>query len=170
MIKYILTVILFSLSIYAPTVMSDENWNEYDTYKKVYKWLTYSIYVTVKYNCSINTIDVDTILALIQSESNGDPKALSKAGAIGLCQIMPVHWKHAPKELYSIYLNIRLGAAYYKWCLNYAKGDKKETLRFYNAGPFSDKYVYKNYITYCDVIIRNSRNTRNLVIPEVVIR
>jgi soluble lytic murein transglycosylase-like protein len=148
-------------------MVSEESWNLYDTYKQKYKWLSYSILVTAKYNCEINSIELDDVLALIQSESNGVVRAISSASAKGLMQIMNCHWKHAPEELYSIYLNIRLGTAYYKWCLDYANGNKREALRFYNAGPFSNKYVYKNYVAYCDVIIRNSNGTKNLKIKPV---
>ena len=157
------------MNLYSPTIASEEDWNGYNTYKKIYNWLTFSIYVTVKYNCEINKIDLNDYLALIKSESNGNPNAISSAGAKGLSQIMNCHW-NKPEELYSIYLNIRLGTAYYAWCLKYAKGDKREALRFYNAGPNSNKYVYRNYTAYCDVIIRNSNISKNLEIKKVEIK
>lgn len=170
MIKYILTILIFSLSIYLPTIASEEDWNGFNTYKLKYKWLTYSIFVTAKYNAEINDLLVDDVLAIIQSESNGVVKAISSASAKGLMQVMNCHWPHNPEELYSIYLNITLGTRYYKWCLVYAKFDKRETLRFYNAGPFSNKDTYRNYIAYCDVIIKNSKHTQKFIIPKVEVK
>lgn len=163
-------IAFFSLSIYIPVILDDEEWNGYKVYANQYKWLSYSIFVTTVYNSKINNIDFNDFLALIQSESNGDVYAISSSSARGLSQIMPVHRKHAPEELYDIYLNIKLGSAYYAWCLRYTNYDKREALRIYNSGPFSNKYVYRNYEKYCDVIINNSNNTKNLVIPRIVVK
>jgi soluble lytic murein transglycosylase-like protein len=170
MIKYILTIIFFSASIYIPTIASDEEWNAFDTYKTQYKWLTYSIFVTTTYNSNLNNIDFNDYLALIKSESDGNPKAISPVGARGLGQVMPCHWESDLNLLYSIYLNIKLGTKIYKDCLILAKGNKKEALRYYNAGPYSNKEKYKNYKTYCDVIINNSNTTKNLQVAKVEIK
>ena len=160
-------IVSFSLSIYSPTIASVEDWDLFYMYKHTYAWLTYSEMYIIKYNCKINNIDIDTILALIQSESNGNPKATSSANAKSLMQIMDCHWPHAPKELYDIGLNIKIGTSYYAWCLDYTHGNKIEALRVYNSGPFSNKYTYKGYENYCNKIIRNSNATKNLQIKPV---
>jgi soluble lytic murein transglycosylase-like protein len=170
MIKYILTIFFFTMSVYIPTIASVEGWDLYDTYKKQYKWLTYSIVVTADYNARLNDIRLDKVLALIHSESEGDRRAVSKAGARGLMQIMPCHWKGDLDLLFGIYLNIKLGTSYYKWCLDYAKGNEREALRFYNAGPFSNAKTYGNYKKYVDVILENSLITQNFKKSEVIIR
>jgi len=40
----------------------------------------------------------DILPFLIQAESNGNPNAVSKAGAVGLCQITPIVWKELCQE------------------------------------------------------------------------
>lgn len=83
--------------------------------------------VNLVYEMSIKypNIDVDLICATITHESGRtwDPKALSKAGAMGLMQIMPatgkwlaqfegIEWTNAEEILYDPVLNIRLGTRY----------------------------------------------------------
>jgi soluble lytic murein transglycosylase-like protein len=68
-------------------------------------------------------------------ESGYDAKAVSRKGAQGLMQLMPktaqrfgVHNVFDPVE------NIRGGALYLKWLLDYFNGDLKLALAGYNAG------------------------------------
>ena len=81
-------IAFFSLSIYIPVILDDEEWNGYKVYANQYKWLSYSIFVTTVYNSKINNIDFNDFLALIQSESNGDVFAISSSSARGLSQII----------------------------------------------------------------------------------
>jgi soluble lytic murein transglycosylase-like protein len=74
-------------------------------------------------------------LAVVQAESNFDPRARSAKNAQGLMQLMPktarrfgVHNALDPKD------NVRGGLAYLRWLLSYYRGSVKLTLAAYNAG------------------------------------
>ncbi len=76
------------------------------------------------------------LLAVMTVESNGDPRALSEKGAVGLMQLMPgtardmyVSDAWAPEQ------NIDGGARYLRILANQYDGDMVKTLAAYNAGP-----------------------------------
>lgn len=84
------------------------------------------------------------MLELIKAESDFDPKAVSKDGARGLCQLKPVTAKELSRELginfnkntlFDIEYNIRLGAYYLAKLLHYHNGDYHRALTAYNRGP-----------------------------------
>ncbi|HUZ04416.1 MAG TPA: lytic transglycosylase domain-containing protein [Acidobacteriaceae bacterium] len=87
-------------------------------------------------------IDVDLLASVIRAESNGNPHAVSRAGAQGLMQLMPgtaaglgVRDSFAPDQ------NIAGGTAYLDWLLTRYHDDPALALAAYNAGPEAvDKY------------------------------
>ena len=92
-----------------------------------------------KYN-----MDSALIMAVIEVESKFNPKAVSKAGAIGLMQIMPKTAKAVSRELkikkynkdslYNPGINIKIGTYYLKKLLLEFNNDIDLTLAAYNAG------------------------------------
>lgn len=92
-------------------------------------------------------LDADLLQALMREESALDPKALSWAGALGLCQLMPataaqvaaqLKLKHpSQNELLEPELNITLGSRYLSDLLIRARGIKQFALAGYNAGEGS---------------------------------
>lgn len=84
-----------------------------------------------------NFAGVDPYLAraIIQAESAFNYKARSKAGALGLMQLMP-----ATAERFGVVdpfdprQNISGGTKYLRWLLDYYKGDVTKTVAAYNAG------------------------------------
>lgn len=85
-------------------------------------------------------ISQDLIRALIQVESNFNPKAVSKAGAEGLMQLMPVHTAKQGIDPYDPDQNVKTGTGYLSRLL--AKyNDLELALAAYNAGEKNvDKY------------------------------
>ncbi|MCK4401698.1 lytic transglycosylase domain-containing protein [bacterium] len=92
-----------------------------------------------KYN-----MDPALIMAVIEIESKFDAKAVSKAGAIGLMQIMPKTAKSISHELnikkynkdslYNPEINIMIGTYYLKKLLQEFNNDIDLSLGAYNAG------------------------------------
>ncbi|GMU59963.1 MAG: hypothetical protein AMXMBFR34_17260 [Myxococcaceae bacterium] len=100
--------------------------------------------LVVTHAAAADGLDPDLLQALMREESALDPKALSWAGALGLCQLMPptaaeVAGKLKLKrpshaQLLEPDLNIRLGSRYLSDLLLRARGVKQFALAGYNAG------------------------------------
>lgn len=89
-------------------------------------------------------LDPALLAALVASESGGDPDAVSRVGARGLCQLMPATAAeearrigiadYAPERLNEPALNLRLGASYLARQLKSFRGQVPFALAAYNAG------------------------------------
>jgi len=75
------------------------------------------------------------IRAILQTESNYDPRAVSPAGAIGLMQLMPFTAERMlVQDIYDPRQNILGGARYLRILANQFNGDIHLTTAAYNAG------------------------------------
>lgn len=94
--------------------------------------------------CNNYEIDPFIVLAVIQTESNFTPKAVSSRGAIGLMQVMPTTGEYVAKDrgisytginsLYDPFVNVKLGIHYLSFLED--KFDTMENaLAAYNYGP-----------------------------------
>ena len=84
-----------------------------------------------KYN-----VEPAIIKAVITAESNWDPQAISKKGAIGLMQLMPSTAKEMKiTDPYDPEENIEAGTRYLRYLLDRFKEDLDLALAAYNAGP-----------------------------------
>jgi soluble lytic murein transglycosylase-like protein len=83
------------------------------------------------------------VLALIQVESKFDPYAVSKAGAVGLMQIMPFWLKLIGREhdsLVHAQTNLRMGCTILKYYLGKSHGDIRAALQRYNGATVGIDY------------------------------
>lgn len=91
-------------------------------------------------------LDPFLILAVARQESTFRPSLISRAGAVGVMQVMPAtaRWMvskdpELPRDAASRLLepehSIRLGAAYLRWMLNQFDGNLIYALAAYNGGP-----------------------------------
>ena len=80
-------------------------------------------------------VDADLIQAIIMAESQFNPGAISKKGAKGLMQLMPVTADALDvANIYSPEENIKAGVRHFRWLLDRFDGDLKRALAAYNAG------------------------------------
>ncbi|HAY84084.1 MAG TPA: hypothetical protein DCY42_03925 [Chloroflexi bacterium] len=77
-------------------------------------------------------LDPNLVATIMQIESCGDPQALSRAGAMGLFQVMPYHFS-AEEAPYSPNTNAKRGMAYLSQALNTYQ-DVRLAFAGYNGG------------------------------------
>lgn len=76
------------------------------------------------------------LMAVIKTESAGDPSAVSRAGAEGLMQLMPsTSLEYGVANPFDPAANVAGGARYLRTLLDRYRGDLKLALAAYNAGP-----------------------------------
>lgn len=100
-------------------------------------------------------LDPNLILAIIQTESNFNPRARSPKNAQGLMQLIPsTAARFGVRDRTDPVQNLHGGMAYMRWLLSFFQGDLQLSLAGYNAGERAvEKYLgvppyqeTKNYI------------------------
>lgn len=104
-------------------------------------------------------LDPQLVLAVVEAESNYNPKALSPKNAQGLMQLIPETAKRfGVADVWDPKQNLRGGMAYLRWLLDHFNGDVKLALAGYNAGeaavlryrgipPYDETQAYVKRIT-----------------------
>jgi soluble lytic murein transglycosylase-like protein len=82
-------------------------------------------------------VDPRLFLALVQTESAFRPAARSRAGAIGLTQLMPATARALGVNPYDPRQNLHGGARHLRSLLDRYRGDRRLALAAYNAGPLA---------------------------------
>jgi hypothetical protein len=81
-------------------------------------------------------LDVDLLASLVKAESGGDTRAVSRAGARGLMQLMPATAKDmGVADSFKPDENVRGGSAYLDQLLTFYNDNLSLALAAYNAGP-----------------------------------
>ena len=81
------------------------------------------------------SVSPQLLRAVIRVESAYQPNAVSRKGAIGLMQLMPATaQRFGVRNAFDPQQNVRGGALYLKWLLEYFHGDLRLALAAYNAG------------------------------------
>ncbi len=119
------------------------------------------------------------IRAIIKAESNFDPRAVSRAGAVGLMQLMPQTAVELDvRDLFDPEDNIGGGTKYLRQLLDRFRGNLPLALAAYNAGeqvvnryralpPIDEtrNYVRKVLSYYRTYLTRDSSVTRRVIVP-----
>jgi len=89
-----------------------------------------------------HNLDVDLLASLVKAESGGNSRAVSRAGARGLMQLMPATAKGlGVQDSFQPDQNVRGGSAYLDWLLTRYHDNIALALAAYNAGPEAvDRY------------------------------
>ncbi|MEJ2221986.1 MAG: lytic transglycosylase domain-containing protein [Desulfobacterales bacterium] len=128
----------------APT----SNEHEYKVYIKEKTAVSKNFYSTNKYDHFISDaarqtgVDSRLLKAMIKAESDFNPRAVSRKGAMGLMQIMPENFKMLNLDNpFDPLQNIRAGARYFQKMYERFNGKLALSLAAYNAGPTAvDRY------------------------------
>ena len=97
-----------------------------------------NVWTTIRRVSSDYRIPVRIILAVIAAESAFDPRAVSRAGARGLMQIMPLTARDLgvdPNDLFDPCINVDAGTRYMRFLADRFEGHTRAVLAAYNAGP-----------------------------------
>jgi len=129
------------------------------------------------------------VAALIRQESEFDPRAVSRANAYGLTQVLPSTGRQlsrrvgiarfSPSMLFQPEVNLKLGTYYLKTLLDQHNGKWEEALASYNAGKrrtddwvtwasfrepaeFIETIPFTETRTYIQIVLRNAYIYRQL--------
>jgi len=95
----------------------------------------YPFSVIVSVQALLHGIDAALVRAIIKVESDFDPQALSRKGAMGLMQLLPeTAQRYGRVDLYEPDANIRVGVQHLKRLMAQFRNDLRLTLAAYNAG------------------------------------
>lgn len=118
----------------------------------------------IKYYSKKYNVDPNLVRAIIKIESDFNPEAVSKKGALGLMQLMPSTAKIlGVKDPLDIEQNIRGGVNYLSRLIRRWPDDLKKVLAAYNAGEgavlkHNGIPPYKETLRYIDKVLRAYRN------------
>lgn len=90
----------------------------------------------VHYESKRAALEPELVLSVIQVESNFNPYAISRVGAVGLMQVMPFWLKEIGKpgdNLFSPNTNLRYGCTILRHYLDREKGNRTRALMRYNG-------------------------------------
>jgi len=162
---------------YITKAVKDISKNNSDLDSKSIYEISKTIYEeSIKYN--FNPL---LITAIIKTESNFDPQAVSDSYAYGLCQVrrfiapelasnIGIEWDGAEKTLFDPIKNIKIGV-YYLSILNRDFNDLKTAVIAYNQGPYAVQELLTNNQelpnNYLDKVLDYYANLRGFSLEEV---
>lgn len=117
------------------------------------------------------------LLAVIKADSFFNPTVISKAGSVGLMQLVPeTAIRHGVRNLYDANKNITGGAKHLRYLLDRFHGNTRLALAAYNAGELTvDRYgqipPYKktqDYVKKCSSTIVDTKKTAGSCQPYLL--
>jgi soluble lytic murein transglycosylase-like protein len=121
----------------------------------------------------VHQVPVELVAAIIQVESDWNPYAVSRSGAVGLMQLMPATAiRFGVRDRFDIEENIRGGVAYLAWLVRLFKGDLRLAVAAYFVGEsqillrglaYSSRRAFK----YVSRVAQIYRDLRRPGVPRV---
>lgn len=164
----------FLICAFSATVTIGHHHSEFAVLRKQYPKLTRQIHRITVRECKLQNVGKThkltpgMVYALIQGESEFTLRAVSRAGARGLMQVMPYHFSRGENP-FELNTNIREGIGYFleawqrahRWVganskTDYSKQHVKryrEAVRMYNAGHYNKRWKYRNW-RWCNRVTR----------------
>jgi soluble lytic murein transglycosylase-like protein len=155
--RYIACVILMLTAIWAPFVLADAQTYEYVDPARLVSPTNVpisppaaAIHRKARYHSGVTNLELEQaviraaqqhhvqpalLLAVMKAESSFNPIVISKAGAVGLMQLVPeTAIRHGVRHLYDTNENVTGGAKHLRYLLNRFHGNTRLALAAYNAG------------------------------------
>jgi soluble lytic murein transglycosylase len=99
---------------------------------------SWTVEEAIRRHAGLQQLNPELVRAVIKAESDFDPMALSRSGAMGLMQLMPqTAVEVGVKNPYDVEANIGGGTRYLRYLLDRFDGNLMLALAAYNAGPLS---------------------------------
>jgi soluble lytic murein transglycosylase-like protein len=119
----------------------------YQTCSNRYSWLNYDVYSIAAEQARHHGLRLDLVLAVIDAESGGNTRAVSRCGARGMMQVLGRYWYRGNVlDLHIPRVNIQRGCVALRWAHDVAGGDLVLTLKRYERGylpGINKRYVNK---------------------------
>lgn len=112
-------------------------------------------------------VERELVRAVVTAESNFNVHAVSRAGAVGLMQVMPStagdYGVTSTAALFDPLTNLRTGTRHLKRLLDKYKGDYGRVIMAYNAGEgvvdrTNSNVTYQETLNYTEAVIRSYRS------------
>lgn len=149
-------------TVHATNVPSDQRYSEVVTKPRYHAAVSdHELEEAVLRSAQDNRLAPELLLAVMKAESSFNPMVISKAGAVGLMQLIPeTAIRHGVRNLYDTRENIGGGAKHLRYLLDRFHGNIRLALAAYNAGeqkvtryrqipPYKETQLYvKKVMTY----------------------
>jgi soluble lytic murein transglycosylase-like protein len=112
-------------------------------------------------------VERELVRAIVTAESNYNPHAVSRVGAVGLMQVMPAtaadYGVTSTAALFDPRTNLRTGTRHLRRLIDKYKGDYGRVIMAYNAGEgvvdrTDSNVTYQETLNYTEAVIRNYRS------------
>src|SRR5574343_1151508 len=112
-----------------------------------------------------NNIDPLLLTSLAAQESGFNPRAVSKAGAVGIVQVVPKHWGTSRAKMLDYRKALHKGAEIIRMYSDLCKGDMKCAIHSYNVGITAYRRGARNKAFY-NQVMRNRNASIDLLWQE----